>query len=396
MLKTEKTPAFTGSCAPQNGCRVAVLWIDWYAYHLARFQALCEHPELKGAVVGLEMVGGAGVHTGLKFREEVPETMPVVTMFPESDWGRINKWKLASAIWKHLDRLNPSTVFVPGYYNAPALAAALWSKFKRRRSVLMTESTEADHQRIWWRELLKKSLIHSLFDWAIAGGKAHRRYLEKLGFPPERIARFYDIVDNDFFRNRAQGERIRHRAHDCGLPDHFFLFVGRLAEEKNVEGLLNAYLNYRRSGGTKSLVLVGGGPLEARLRQIASASDFSADIYFEGLKHSKELAPYYAFADCFVLPSTREPWGLVVNEAMAAELPVLVSKACGCAEDLLIEGGNGFSFDPADQQSLTNCLDAVGSLSAAELRAMGRHSWEIISQYSPEAWAGEVARITRT
>jgi 1,2-diacylglycerol 3-alpha-glucosyltransferase len=395
VLKTKETPALAGSFAPKSSCQVAVLWIDWYAYHLARFAALCEQPELKGSVVGLEMVGGTGVHTGLKFREEVPESMPVITLFPQGDWGRISKWKLASAIWKHLNRLNPSTVFVPGYYTLPALAAALWSKGKRRRSVLMTESTEADHQRTWWRELLKKILIRSLFDWAIAGGKAHRRYLEKLGFRPERIARFYDIVDNYLFRSRTQAERIRSRAHDFGLPDHFFLFVGRLAEEKNVDGLLAAYLNYRHGGGTKSLVFVGGGPLEGRLRQMVSESAFAPDIYFEGLKNSKELSPYYAFADCFVLPSTREPWGLVVNEAMAAGLPVLVSKACGCAEDLVIEGGNGFSFDPANRQELVDRLHAVENLSAAESRAMGRHSWEVISHYSPEAWAGEVARIAR-
>lgn len=395
MLKTEDRQTAAPVHSSVHHCQVAVLWIDWYAYHLSRFRALCEHPELKGSVAGLEMVGGTGVHTGLKFREEVPASMPVTTVFPEGDWGRISKWKLASAIWNHLNQLNPSTVLVPGYYNLPALAAALWGKVKGRRTVLMTESTEADHLRVRWKELLKQILIRSLFDWAIAGGVAHRRYLERLGFPAERITRFYDIVDNHFFRSRAQADRLRYRAHDFGLPDHFFLFIGRLAEEKNVEGLLTAYLSYRRSGGKKSLVFVGGGPLEARLRQIASESAFSSDIYFEGLKSSKQLSPYYAFADCFVLPSMREPWGLVVNEAMAAGLPVLISKVCGCAEDLVIEGENGFLFDPANLQELTDRLHAVESLHSGELRRMGRRSSEIISRYSPEAWADEVARVAR-
>ena len=395
MLKAQETRAAAPSHPSVKHCQVAVLWIDWYAYHLSRFRALCEHPELKGSVAGLEMVGGTGVHTGLKFREEIPANMPVTTIFPEGDWSRISKWKLASAIWSHLNQLNPSTVLVPGYYNVPALAAALWGKVKGRRTVLMTESTEADHLRVRWKEFLKQILIRSLFDWAIAGGKANRRYLERLGFRTERIARFYDIVDNNFFRSCTQADRLRYRAHDFGLPDHFFLFVGRLAEEKNVEGLLTAYVSYRESGGKKSLVLVGGGPLETRLRQIASKSAFSSDIYFEGLKNSKELSPYYAFANCFVLPSTREPWGLVANEAMAAGLPVLISKACGCAEDLVVEGENGFLFDPANLQELAERLRAVENLSSGELRTMGRRSSEIISHYSPEAWADEVARIAR-
>ena len=345
MLTAEKSSSVQPPLVTSSP-RAVVLWIDWYPYHVARFEALWRHPGLHGAIAGIEMVGGTGVHQGLKFREEIPSELPVTTLFPKGSWAQVSKWRLARAVWQELSRQSPSNVFVPGYYNLPAVAAALWSRVKGRRSILMTESTEEDHQRSWWKELGKSILLKLLFSHAIAGGTAHRRYLKRLGFPADRTFRFYDVVHNHFFWNRAQADRVRFRAHELSLPEHYFLFVGRLAEEKNVGRLVNAYLRYRENGGSWSLVLVGGGPAEAELKSRAAASPFGKDIHFEGLRTSNELPPYYAFAGCFVLPSFREPWGLVVNEAMASGLPVMVSSACGCAEDLVHDGQNGFIFDP--------------------------------------------------
>ena len=376
--------------------RVVVIWIDWYAYHIARFQGLLQNEALTGKVAGIEMVGGIGVHAGLKFREDLPSSLPVQTLFPESSWQEVPGSKMATALWRRLNSLDPDVVLVPGYYTAPGLAAALWGKVKGRRTVLMTESTEADHQRVAWKEISKGLLLRLLFDWAVAGGMPHRRYLERLGFRSNRIARFYDVVDNDFFRERSEAIRKHSEPADFELPQRYFLYVGRLAEEKNLRGLLSAYLEYRNAGGDWSLVFVGDGPERKALEHTAAFSVFGADVHFEGLRGTAELPQYYAFAGCFVLPSTREPWGLVANEAMAAGLPLIVSRRCGCAEDLLAEGANGCSFDPAVPADLTACLAAISALDAESLADMGRQSQEIISRFSPAALAAEIARIARS
>jgi glycosyltransferase involved in cell wall biosynthesis len=375
---------------------VVVIWIDWYAYHVARFQGLIGNPSLAGQVAGIEMVGGIGVHAGLKFREDLPSALPVETLFPEKSWREVKGWKTAAAIWKQLNRHNAHVVLVPGYYTIAGLAAALWGKVKGRRTVLMTESTEEDHVRNGFKEGLKGLLIRFLFEWAIAGGQPHRRYLQRLGFPGDRIASFYDVVDNEFFSQRSQAIRKHSQAADFDLPARYFLYVGRLAEEKNLGGLLSAYLAYRQSGGDWPLVLVGDGPERRALEASAQASAYERDIYFAGLRSTAELPQYYAFAGCFVLPSTREPWGLVTNEAMAAGLPIIVSRRCGCAEDLLVEGKNGCSFDPSIEGDLAACLTAVGGLDDETLVSMGACSQEIISQFSPQAWAAEVARIAKS
>ncbi len=396
MLKSE-TPIISNPAFPAKGTdRVVVIWIDWYAYHVARFQGLTRNPDLSGQVAGIEMVGGIGVHAGLKFRENLPAALPVETLFPENSWQEVKGLKTAVAVWKQLNRRNPQVVLVPGYYTAPGLAAALWGKLKRRRTVLMTESTEADHERSAFKEAVKGWLIRFLFNWAVAGGMPHRRYLERLGFRPDRIAGFYDVVDNDFFRERSQAIHKHSQPSDFDLPEQYFLYVGRLAEEKNMRGLLAAYLEYRRGGGDWALVLVGDGPERLALEQMAALSAYGQDVYFAGLRSTAELPQYYAFAGCFVLPSIREPWGLVANEAMAAGLPLIVSRRCGCAEDLLLEGENGCSFDPAIPGDLTACLTAVAALDAESLAQMGRSSEEIIASFSPAAWAAEVARIARS
>ncbi len=374
--------------------RLAVVWIDWYAYHVARFEGLLAHPELAGRVAGVELVGGIGVHAGLKFREELPPHLPVETLLPQTGWHEAGKLHLSRLVWRHLTRLDPAAVLVPGYYTLPAIAAALWAKAHSRTSILMTESTAFDHRRVGWREAAKSLLIRTLFDAAVSGGSAHRRYLAQLGFPMDRVAERYDVVDNAALAAAAVEERAASCPETLDLPSQpFFLYVGRLAPEKNIETLLAAWLQFRREGGQWALVLVGDGPTLPALEATARASGFASEIVFAGLRSSRELPRFYARAGCFVLPSTREPWGLVVNEAMACGLPVLVSSQCGCAEDLVHEGQNGFTFVPASITILTERLRQIAELTPEARRAMGEASIQIISAYTPQQFGQEIARV---
>ncbi|HXA52021.1 MAG TPA: glycosyltransferase, partial [Candidatus Acidoferrum sp.] len=168
-----------------------------------------------------------------------------------------------------------------------------------------------------------------------------------------------------------------------------------LAPEKNIDGLIRAYAAYREAGGGAALVIVGDGPERAALQRMAEESQYAEDIHFEGMKNAEEIAVYYAFANCFVLPSVREPWGLVVNEAMAAGLPVIVSRRCGCAEDLVIHNRNGYVFDPEDLDHLRAAMLSFDR-HPEKTALMGMQSREIIGGYSPEVWASEVARSVRS
>ena len=375
--------------------RLVVLWIDWYAYHVARFEGLSAHPELAGRVAGIEFVGGIGVHAGLKFREELPPHLPVDTLLPDASWQHVHQAHLSRKVWQQLTRLDPAAVLVPGYYTLPALTAALWARAHHRTCILMTESTAFDHFRVPWKEAVKSVLLRMLFDAAVVGGTAHLRYLEQLKFPTNRIGRAYDVVDNAALAE-AVGKLRMQEPRSLALPQGpYFLYVGRLAPEKNVETLLSAWLTYRATGGDWSLVLVGDGPSAELLQKRAEISGLAAEVYFPGLQPSRELPRFYAFAGCFVLPSTREPWGLVVNEAMASGLPVLVSRHCGCAEDLVEEGRNGYTFNPSSTSELEERLHRMSQLSPEARHSMGRTSENLISAYTPQRFGQEIARVLR-
>ena len=370
--------------------RVAVIWIDWYPYHVARFRGLAA--AFDGHATGIELVGGIGVHAGLKFREDLPADLPIQTLMPSTAWRDASQFQLVRLLWRRLNEIDPEILLIPGYYTWPALAAALWARIHGCTGVLMTESTAADHPRTGWKERLKSFGLRALFPWAVSGGSAHVEYLHRLGFPKDRITGFYDVVDNDMFREGAAELRTQEPA-ALGLPGSYFLYVGRLAEEKNVTGLLQSWLDYRRAGGTWSLVLVGDGPEAAALKAAASLSPCGTDVHFPGLRSSHQLLPFYAHAGCFVLPSTREPWGLVVNEAMAAGLPVLVSTRCGCAPDLVSPGRNGFVFDPTDRETLTHLLHRMEALPDAQRARMGQLSERIIADFSPLQFGRSIAAI---
>lgn len=133
-------------------------------------------------------------------------------------------------------------------------------------------------------------------------------------------------------------------------------------------------------------MILGDGELRPELEAQRAALRLEDDVLLPGFKQYDELPSWYGAAGCFVHASTSEQWGLVVNEAMASGLPVLVSDRCGCAVDLVQEGRNGFCFDPLDAQKLAGLLDRMSRASTDRV-AMGEASRVLISPWGPERFA---------
>jgi glycosyltransferase involved in cell wall biosynthesis len=114
-------------------------------------------------------------------------------------------------------------------------------------------------------------------------------------------------------------------------------------------------------------------------------------VHLPGFVHRDELATYYGLAECFVLPTHSDPWGLVVNEAMACGLPVICSEVAGCAADLV--RSNGRLVDVGNVKQLANTMAQVAG-DPGMRRRMGRESAELIRNYSPELCAAGFAEAT--
>jgi glycosyltransferase involved in cell wall biosynthesis len=332
-----------------SGPRVAVCFHHLGPYHRARLRAAGARTPL----VALEVCSVDQTH-GQK-----PDAEPVgfdkVSLFDAADIDAGKLPAVRQTVAEVLERLDPTVVVVPGWSHPAALAMLEWSSSRCRPAVLMSDSTAHDGRRWWWREAVKRRVVAAASA-ALAAGAPQRAYLHALGLRSDAVFTGYDAVDNAYFaeqaaraRKLAQGTRAR-----LGLPERFFLVSGRFIDEKNLLRLLYAYAAYRRRTGADAwhLVLVGDGELRSEIEGRIARLDLTGGVVLAGFRPYEELPAYYGLASALVLASVSETWGLVVNEALASGLPVIVSERCGCAPDLVRNGINGFTFDPCDAEAL--------------------------------------------
>jgi glycosyltransferase involved in cell wall biosynthesis len=346
--------------------RVALIFTNYGPYHLARSRALTVSSDLD--LTFIELASKERLYPWVVDDKSIP----LITL-SEGHYEDAPKKELIAKLFRTLSVIDPDVVITAGYRELPMWAASVWTRVKRRACVMMFATTEGDRRRSWWKEYLKRQFIRTSFDAAICGGKAPRQYLNRLGMPDSRIWDKYNVVDNDHLSREA--EKARERTDELrlqfGLPQNYFLFVGRFSEEKNILRLLGAYRAYKDAMPHGwGLVLVGDGLQREQLKATAKRLNLS-DVVWPGFKQADELPRFYALGGALVLPSTREPWGLVVNEAMACGVPVLVSKRCGCSADLVGEGKNGYTFDPEDEGEITQCMLRLSSQNKSTLKAMG-------------------------
>jgi 1,2-diacylglycerol 3-alpha-glucosyltransferase len=367
--------------------RTVVIFDNFGPYHRARLSATATRCELTAIQVSGQSAKYAwdAVSGSKGFR--------MATLFPGGVEREANRRTLQGRMERALDEAAPQVVFIPGWSSASAFVALRWCVRRGVPAVAMCESTAWDEARFARKEFLKRKLV-SLFSAALVGGNPHRDYLVGLGMPTENIFLGYDAVENDHFaRNgeavRARGEEVRSRH---GLPENYFLASARFIPKKNLSFLLEAYAHYRKKASDSipwSLVLLGDGPLRGALENRIGELQLRGHVLLPGFRQYADLPAYYALARVLVHASTTEQWGLVVNEAMASGLPVLVSNRSGCAADLVQEGVNGFTFDPREMEQLVELMLKISD-PRFPLTDFGAASVRIVADWGPERFALEL------
>ena len=329
---------------------------------------------------------------------ETSSSFERLTLFSKQDSATVPKKVLSDSVDDALSSLQPDAVAIHGWSISSALAATYWCARNSIPSVLMSESTAHDAKRTWWREAIKRRIV-SLHSAALVGGSAHTRYLQELGMSPSCIMQGYDVIENSHFHEGAklaQRRELEMRA-DLDLPEKFFLASARFIAKKNLTGLIDAYAEYHRNAGSEAwhLVILGDGPLREAILQRQKDHNLRDYIHLPGFKQYNELPAYYGLANAFVHASTTEQWGLVVNEAMAAGLPVLVSNRCGCTPDLVSHDKNGYIFDPSKISDIAKSMSRIAS-PTSDLTKMGKASQAIIDEWSPAAFGEGLEAAVRT
>ena len=367
-------------------------------YHIARIDSAIE--ALAGTGWNVAALESAGTDATYAWKKESgQQSWDRHTIFPDREWESVPSRTTRSEFTIALDQLQPDAIAIAGWGSPDARACLSWCKKNKAKAIAMSETREADGQRRWWKELIKQRLV-SQFDAGLVGAHSHRDYLVKLGLPSEAIQFGYNVVDNHYFTNEAN----RFRQEDASLTIRpYFLASNRFIKRKNLDCLISAFAEATHTADSNAqhwnLCLLGDGPLMPQLKTQATNAGLTVaevppwetrqedqdkpTVFFPGFRQIEELPRFYAHAGCFVHPALEEPWGLVINEAMACRLPILSSSNVGAAEELVIDDFNGWQFDPKVDRSIQGALSKVTELTKTEKARLGQNSFTHLEKICP-------------
>lgn len=349
-----------------------LMWDRIGDYHRARWQALAQ-------IVGNENVFAAdlGAADNLYKWENTAAENPQYRLLSVKPVLVSDKWNRLRNFYRLVRQQNIDVIAVPGYGRPEYILMLLLSRLMGKKVVLFAESWYGHHKLLnTFKGILLRITCNGFL---VSGVRASSHFHENLGVPLKRIKIGYSVVDNDHFGSQ-------HSIAKTDLPT--ILCVARFSPEKNLSLLIAAFMRSEIQKVYK-LKIVGGGPLLQQLQKEAQGSD---KIELDNWLTYKELPSLYAQANLFILPSSFEPWGLVVNEAMSAGLPLILSEACGCLPELLDEQ-NGFAFDEKNEEELVNIFNQIAQMPLDKLQQMGLHSKQKIRSFSPSTWANSLIEL---
>ncbi|MDT8070301.1 MAG: glycosyltransferase family 4 protein [Terriglobia bacterium] len=284
---------------------------------------------------------------------------------------------------------------VRGEYGAAHLAG--WAHWVVRLSILAcrmrgvpfaVESDTPLRTSNGWRGRTKDRVYPLWMKWitfAIPGGTRQAEYFRHYGVPQEKILISHMTVDTARVRDaRTPARREFREARGIPTDQVVCLFVGRLVHQKAIDVLLAAFEIAAARDPKLGLAIVGDGPERERVEKFVGK--FPGRVWYPGRENQRGVISWMRSSDAFILPSRREPWGLVVNEAMVCGLPIIVSDACGCVDDLIFHQENGYVFPVDNVVKLAEAITAMAT-DKEKRTAMGEASQRIIAPWVIERQA---------
>jgi glycosyltransferase involved in cell wall biosynthesis len=289
-------------------------------------------------------------------------------------------------VWREVRSGHYDAVCLHGYAYAANVLAFLAAK-SCGASVFLRSETHLKLLRSSFRRRLRDGFLriaYKFVDGFLAIGTENRAYYQSLGVPDEKIFDVPYTVDNDRFVGEAREAMARREMLRAkyGVTDDWpvILYASKFMRRKNPDCLIRAAARLRDDGVPVSILMVGTGEMADELQALVHQLQLD-HVVFTGFVNQAELPEIYVISDVFVLPSANEPWGLIVNEAMCAGLPIVASAEIGCVSDLVKDGVNGAHVEAGNVESLANALKRIVSDDALR-QQMGNASIKIIEKWS--------------
>ncbi|MGL4393568.1 MAG: glycosyltransferase family 4 protein [Fusobacteriaceae bacterium] len=215
-----------------------------------------------------------------------------------------------------------------------------WFISKKNKKSVVVESSVYESKTTGFRGFLKKIFV-SKISCAYASGELQIELLKALNYKNKIIKTKGVGISNCFLIEKKINNKKNTEIKN-------FIYVGRLSEEKNIEQLIRVFNKHKNL----NLNIVGFGPLEKQLKKEVKEKN----IFFHGAVNNEDLNKYYYENDVFILPSKKEPWGLVVEEALYNGLPVIISDKVGCAKEVINDNIHGIIYDVEKDEELEKAI----------------------------------------
>ncbi|HVR38247.1 MAG TPA: glycosyltransferase family 4 protein [Thermoanaerobaculia bacterium] len=368
--------------------RVAILASHVIQYQDPFFRLLAQEPEIDLTVLycsraGAEMYRDADMGTTLRWDIELLTGYRHVFLrnfgFGDGYTRLINPGIVPAILRGRFD----AVILFLGWGTISSLLAIVACRMSGTPFYLYGDSSFPPAE-ITAKDQVRAGFLRTIFGLAggfMVSGVLNAEYYRHYGGDPRTFHLLPWAIDNERFASAstfAPGEREAMRA-KYGLRDDelVIIFSAKLVARKDPMTLLRA-LAAMRHRDRAAVVFLGNGELRESLE--AFARDHALHVVFAGFINQTDLPKHYAIGDVFVLPSTYEPRGAVINEAMACGLPVIVTDRCGSIGDVVLEGENAFIYPAGDASALARNLDAL--IDDPALRAhMAQRSREIIATW---------------
>jgi glycosyltransferase involved in cell wall biosynthesis len=361
----------------------------WARYIGAIFSKIQSNSSRSGLAVSFVQVAETDTQQSMLGKVDLSyHQYPYRLLFP-GRYSDVPLYRLITALMADVFRNPCELVVLPGYHRVEYWAMLMVCIVLRRKRAVFCDSTAYDQAKKYrWKEIAKAFFFRHC-DGIFCYGTRSKEYIESYGVIAERtyhpcqaaaLPHRYDAsaILGYYEKNRVEAATITK-----------FLYIGRLAVEKGLHDLLDAFRYvHEQLPGTK-LNIVGSGFLDGELRERTRRLGVESAVAFLGSKGPEEMGQLLMTSTALILPSHFEPWGLVVNEALSNGCPVVASNICGCSPELVRDGVTGYSFPAGDVRALGGAMIAVVRMSVDRF-AVAKKCLDLVGQYTPERAASEI------
>lgn len=303
-------------------------------------------------------------------------------LFPDNSYKELSKSQIKQKLFAKLDEINPDVIIGGSIVFFSGALGVAWCRRHNKHFIMFDDGKPSDIKR--------NALVQFIKDTITA--QADALWLPSPDYDIEYKGLFkhpwyfhgYNTIDNQFFKTESE-KTVNHNVIIC---------VARLVEIKNFDNLLKAWQQVEANNNAYRLQIIGSGPEEDKLKKLTTSLGLQR-VEFAGIVANQDIPRYLFNADAFVLASLAESWGLVVNEAMAAGLPVILSKRINAHTALLEDGRNGYVFNPYNVNDIADKLLKFINLGLSAKQAMSQRSLQLIATMDYENMGKELLAVLK-